>query len=75
MNKDIIEYLEGYWEECNEPVGTLYYYQLSCDKGNLEYHPKENVLYIWNGLGVSDDYGYEVEIQDLQHLIQLEALL
>ena len=72
MNQDIIEYLEGYWEEYK---GGLYYYQLSSSEGALEYHPERGILYIWSGLGVSEDYGYTVQIQDLQHLIQLEALL
>lgn len=70
MNQGIIDYLDGYWnaERCC--------YSLNCEgKGYLEYPPRENTLYIWSGEGYSDSYGYEVEIQDLQHLISLEALL
>lgn len=80
MNQDIIDYLDGYWELHQEDFGGIckdhYCYSSSFEgKGYLEYHPKTNILYIWSGLGFGDSYGYEVEIQDLQHLITLEALL
>jgi len=68
--KDIIAYLEGYWEE------YLQGFSLSSKSGGtLYYHKEYNVLYAWSGLGDELDYGYEVEIKDLQHLMQLEALL
>ena len=70
MNKDIIEYLEGYWQEYLQDFVST-----SKNGGVLYYHKDYNTLYLWSGLGSKDDHAYEVEIQDLQHLIQLEALL
>lgn len=73
MNQDIIDYLEGYWELKDTSVRhvgkTLF--ERESNAGCLSYFPETNILLI------SSDgwYGYEVEIQDLQHLIQLEALL
>lgn len=70
MNQDIIDYLEGYWEEYFQGFALA-----SKSGGVLYYHKEYNVLYVWSGLGDELDYGYEVEIKDLQHLIQLEVLL
>ncbi len=70
MNKDIIEYLEGYWVEYLQGFVST-----SENEGVLYYHKDYNTLYLWSGLGSEDEHAYEVEIQDLQHLIQLEALL
>jgi hypothetical protein len=70
MNKDIIEYLEGYWLEYLQGFVSA-----SENEGVLYYHKDYNTLYVWSGLGSEWDHAYKVEIQDLQHLIQLEALL
>ena len=79
MNQDIIDYLEGYWVLNEDDYGGYgeprYDYSFSSEKGLLEYHPKKGTLYIWSGVGLEGDYGYEVQIKDLAHLIQLEALL
>lgn len=79
MNQDIIDWLEGHWEKNQDDYcgyGEPRYDDIfSGERGELEYHPKTGILYIWSGLGLSDSYGYEVQIQDLAHLIQLEALL
>ena len=76
MNQDIIDWLDGYWvSEGTAISGICNQYTLHSEKGCLEYHPETNTLYISSGLGLSVEYGYEVQIQDLQHLIQLEALL
>ena len=70
MNKDIIEYLDGYWGEYLRGFVST-----SKNGGTLYYHKGYNTLYVWSGLGDEWDYAYKVEIQHLQHLIQLEALL
>lgn len=79
MNKDIIDYLDNNWVLTKEDFGgicnELYFYSSSSEEGKLEYHPKTNTLYIWSGLGLSDSYGYTVQIEDIQHLISLEVLL
>lgn len=79
MNQDIIDYLDGYWELNEDDYGGYgeprYDYSFSSEKGLLEYYPKTGILRAWSGLGLGEYYGYEVQIQDLTHLIQLEALL
>lgn len=64
MNQDIIDYLEGYWELSNN--GGYYLNK------TMFYVIKENLLLI--GGDINKDC-HEVEIKDLPHLIQLEALL
>tara|TARA_R100000541_G_C1897352_1_gene84126 strand:- start:117336 stop:117542 length:207 start_codon:yes stop_codon:yes gene_type:complete len=68
MNQDIIEYLEGYWEEYK--LKSVYFFEKTSNSGIITFFPESNSLYIGE-----EGYGYEVQIQDLQHLIQLEALL
>lgn len=71
MNQDIIEYLEGYWVKwrvkCND-----YCYSFKSSSGEMVFYPLTNVLTLKADY---QDEGYEVQIQDLTHLIQLEALL
>lgn len=73
MNQDIIEYLEGYWVKwrvkCND---YCYYYSFKSSSGEMVFYPLTNVLTLKADY---QDEGYEVQIQDLTHLIQLEALL
>ena len=79
MNQDIIDWLEGYWELDKDDYGGYgeprYAYTRNTEQGAAEYHPVSNTLYLWSGLGLEEYYGYTVQIRDLQHLIQLEALL
>ncbi len=73
MNPDIVDYLEGYWEKIPYYGVEGSCYQSTSEKGTLTYFSKENELLInWSPDSLD---GYTTQIQDLQHLIQLEALL
>lgn len=70
MNQDIIDWLEGYWSKRDASTDD-FFFELEDGQGVLTYFPKLGILLI----GSDDGYGYTVQIRDLQHLIQLEALL
>lgn len=71
MNQDIIDYLEGYWVKWKVKCNN-YCYIATNTNGDLVYYPATGILRL---CGTTSDTGYEVQIQDLAHLIQLEALL
>lgn len=72
MNQDIIDYLDDYWEKESYEGGGGYYFYVVTSSGGKTYFPQENTLRL---SGRCFGEGYEVQIQDLAHLIRLEAAL
>lgn len=70
MNQDIIDWLEGHWDKKFLLANKGLYFENYTTSGLMTYYPNSNTL----DLG-GDGEVYEVQIQDLAHLIQLEALL
>lgn len=71
MNQDIIDWLEDHWVKWKIKCGG-YCYIVTNANGELVYYPSTGILRL---RGTVSDTGYQVQIQDLAHLIQLEALL
>jgi hypothetical protein len=72
MNKEIVDYLDSCWIKWKPKQEGNFYSFKSSSSGELVYHVLNGVLTLKADY---QDEGYEVEIKDLQHLIQLEALL
>ena len=72
MNQDIIDWLEDHWDKKTYTEEDNYYFYIVNSSGGMTYFPEENTLRL---SGKYFGEGYEVQIQDLAHLIKLEALL
>lgn len=44
------------------------HFVLNSDRGTVSFSTLTDTLYIWSGLGLPEDYGYEIPVLDLSHL-------